>query len=203
MYPFGSLGLAPQDLKYKGEPTRLVDRQRQHLPRVRDDSPRHGRRPRRDDDRQPQLPDGVLPRGARLPRRQRHHPVARHHARRARRRGRLRHRSAATRACTSSAASGSTRSSAASRRARRTSCRTRRPWATAPLIYGLNTIGLVRRGFHARHRAQAEGGVPLPARVEAEHHPGPGAHRARTRRSTARRCATSCRSSATPSAAWC
>ena len=42
-----SIGLVPQDLKFGGEPTRLVDRPPQRLPRVRDDPSRHRRRRRR------------------------------------------------------------------------------------------------------------------------------------------------------------
>ena len=38
-----SIGLAPQDLKYKGERTRLTIGTRQHLPRVRHHQPRHAR----------------------------------------------------------------------------------------------------------------------------------------------------------------
>ena len=113
IYPFASIGLAPQDLKFKGEPTRLVDRPAQRLPRVRDDPPRHGRRRRRDDDRRPQPVHGLRARRARLPRRQLHDLRQRRDARRARDASRTSRRSAPTRACTSSAASASTRSSAA------------------------------------------------------------------------------------------
>ena len=73
IYPFASIGLTPQDLKFQGEETRLVDRPAQHLPRVRHDPPRHARRRRRDDDRRPQRVHGLRARRARLPRRQRHH----------------------------------------------------------------------------------------------------------------------------------
>ena len=46
VFPFASIGLMPQDLKYRGEPTRLVIG-KQHLPRVRDRAPRHRGRRRR------------------------------------------------------------------------------------------------------------------------------------------------------------
>ena len=42
-YPFCSIGVPPQDLKYKGEPTETDDRRRQHHPRMRHHQPRHGR----------------------------------------------------------------------------------------------------------------------------------------------------------------
>ena len=73
IYPFASIGLVPQDLKFQGEETRLVDRQAQHLPRVRDHPPRHARRRRRHRDRRPQRVHGLRARRARLPCRQRHH----------------------------------------------------------------------------------------------------------------------------------
>ena len=72
IYPFASIGLIPQDLKFRGEKTRLVIGTPQHLPGVRHDPPRHARRRRRDDDRRPQRVHGLRARRARLPRRQRH-----------------------------------------------------------------------------------------------------------------------------------
>ena len=45
-YPFASIGLPPQDLKYQGEPTTLEIGAPQHLSRVRDDSSRNRRRRR-------------------------------------------------------------------------------------------------------------------------------------------------------------
>ena len=115
IYPFASIGLMPQDLKFRGEETRLVDRQAQHLPRVRHDPPRHARRRRRDDDRRSQRVHGLRARGARLPRRQRHDLRQHGDARRPRRRSRTSPTSAPDPASTSSAASGGTRSSAAIR----------------------------------------------------------------------------------------
>ena len=44
-------------------------------------------------------------------------------------------------------------------------------------IYGVNTIGLVRRGFPPDVIDEAEALVPLPAAVEAEHHAGAAADR--------------------------
>ena len=39
-------------------------------------------------------------------------------------------------------------------------------------VYGLNTIGLMRRGFRRRHPRQAEARLPLPAAVEAQRDAG-------------------------------
>ena len=46
IYPFASVGLAPQDLKYRGERTTLVVGRRQRHPRVRHHPSRHRRRRR-------------------------------------------------------------------------------------------------------------------------------------------------------------
>ena len=51
VFQFASIGDAPQDKKYAGEPTQLDRRRPQRVPRVLLDQPRHGRRPRRHDDR--------------------------------------------------------------------------------------------------------------------------------------------------------
>ena len=90
IYPFASIGLAPQDLKFKGEPTRLVIGRHNVVPRVRDDSPRHGGRRRPHDHRRQQSVHGLRARGARLPRRQPHDLRQRRDARRARHRRGLR-----------------------------------------------------------------------------------------------------------------
>ena len=45
-------------------------------------------------------------------------------------------------------------------------------------IYGLNTIGLMRRGFTQEVVGQAEAGLPVSAAVEAQHHAGAAADRA-------------------------
>ena len=70
----------------QGRADQARDRPAQHLPRVRDDPPRHGRRRRRDDDRRSQPVHGLRARRARLPCRQRDDFRPGSHARRPRRR---------------------------------------------------------------------------------------------------------------------
>ena len=64
---FNSIGGAPQDKKYAGEPTRARDRRPQHDPRVLHDQHRHRPGRRRDADRRRQLDHGLRPHRARLP----------------------------------------------------------------------------------------------------------------------------------------
>ena len=126
-----SIGLIPQDLKFGGEPTRLVigDRNviREFVTIHRGTAGGGGLT----EHRRPQPVHGLHAHRARLPRRQRDDLRQRRDARRARAPSRTTPPSAPSRACTSSAASASTPSSAATRSSRRTRCRSRRPSATA------------------------------------------------------------------------
>ena len=68
-------------------------------------------------------------------------------------------------------------------------------------IFGVNTIGLSRRGFTPDTIAQLQAGLPLPAAVEAEHHARARADRAGPDADVARKSATWSTSSAARSAA--
>ncbi len=92
IFPMASIGLAPQDLKYRGEATAAAHRATQHLSRIRHDQPRHRGGRRRDHDRRRESVHGLRPRGARLPRRQRHDLRSARDARRSRGRRGLRQR---------------------------------------------------------------------------------------------------------------
>ncbi len=67
-------------------------------------------------------------------------------------------------------------------------------------IYGLNTIGLMRRGFSAGRDQQAEAVVPLPAAVEAEYHQRAASDRAGSVPAVAPRSST-CSTSSVPRSA--
>ena len=71
-------------------------------------------------------------------------------------------------------------SSAATRWRPRTCCPTRRRWATARGIYGVNTIGLQRRGLPARGDRGHPPRLPRPAAEPAQHQRGAGAPRERS-----------------------
>ena len=151
---------APQDLKYKGEPTRLVIGTRNIFREFVDDPPRHGRRRRRDDDRRRQPVHGLRARRARLPRRQRHDLRAARHARRPRQRSRITSNisagSAVHQFCRVGAARvhrrllGGHQGRAAVSRARSA---TGRRGSTAS-----TSIGLTRRGFTRRDASTSCGG---------------------------------------------
>ncbi len=143
-----SIGTGPQDLKYKGERTDAHDRQRQRLPGVHHSQPRDRRRRRDHDDRLAQFHHGVRARRARLPRGVAHDLRERRHARGARRRRRLLARSARSPRSTSSAASASTPSSAAFTVATQDVLPYVKTVGNRPAkTYGINTIGLERKGF--------------------------------------------------------
>ena len=131
IFPFASIGLMPQDLKYQGEPTRAGHRQQQHLPRVRHHPPRHAGGGGRDADRRPQPVHGLRARRARLPRRQLHDLRQRRDARRPRDGRGLRDDQRVLGRAPVLPRRASTPSSAATRSSRRTRCRSRRRSATA------------------------------------------------------------------------
>ena len=178
IFPFASIGLIPQDLKFKGEPHAAVDRPAQHLPRVRDDQPRHARRRRRHEIGDHNVfmayvhvahdchigNDTIFGPHATLGG---HVTVedfanisagsAVHQFCRVGRHGFIGGYSVVTKDALPFART------VGSRPAR---------------IFGVNTIGLARRGLHARHHREAEAVVPLPAAVQAQHDEGAAADRA-------------------------
>ncbi len=83
IYPFASIGLIPQDLKFLWRVHAPPHRRAQHIPRVRHRAPRYAWW-RGDPDWRSQRVHGVCPRRARLPRRQRHALREHGHARRPR-----------------------------------------------------------------------------------------------------------------------
>ena len=114
-YPFCAIGVAPQDLKYKGEPTADRDRRRQHHSRVRDHQPRHGGGRRHHADRLGQPADGLRAHRPRQPGGQPLHPGQLRHAGRPRDHRGLRQRGRVLPGASASAPWASTPSSAAER----------------------------------------------------------------------------------------
>ncbi len=80
VFPFVSIGLASQDLKYKGEPSETRHRRAQQHPRVCHYSSRHGRRRHAHQNRRRLSDHGPGPHRARLPHRRRRHHGKRGHA---------------------------------------------------------------------------------------------------------------------------
>ena len=91
IFPFASIGLIPQDLKFKGEETYLRIGRRNIFREFVTIHRGTQRRRRRDDDRRSQRVHGLRARRARLPHRQRHDLRQQRHARRPCVRRRLRH----------------------------------------------------------------------------------------------------------------
>ena len=202
IYPFASIGLVPQDLKFQRRGDAADDRQAQHLPRVRHHPPRHARAAAAS--RRSAIATCSWPTCT--------------------------SRTTATSATTRSSATW--RRSAATSTVEDFAnisagsgvhqfCRVGRhafiggysvvtkdalPYARTvgsrpARIYGVNTIGLMRRGFTADVIDQAEALVPLPAAVEAEHDAARCSRSSRIGRWPAPKCSTWSTSSAPRSAA--
>ena len=201
IFPFASIGLIPQDLKFQGEETRLVIGRRnifREFVTIHRGTRGGGGV---DDDRRPQRVHGLRARRPRLPGGQRHdlrqHGDAGGHV---------------TVEDYANIGAGSGRPPVLPRGPARVHRRLlgrhqgraavradrRQPPAR---IFGLNTHRPDAAGFPAGRHRQAEAVVPLPAAVEAQHDERAAADRSRTVRSPARRCSTSSTSSARRSAA--
>ena len=148
IFPHAALGFEPQDLKYRGEPTRLVVGVAQRLSRVLDGAARDRDRRRRDGRRRRQLLHELHPRRPRQPDRL----AGRHGQLRGPgrpRRGR-RPREASARSTPSTSSAGSERYAFLGAY---TGCRQdvlpfcRTDGLENPKTYGINTIGLKRDGF--------------------------------------------------------
>ena len=141
-----SIGLVPQDLKFGGEPTRLVIGDRNVFREFVTIHRGTARRRRRDEHRRPQPVHGLHARRARLPRRQRHDLRQRRDAG-----GHVRSRtsptSARSPACTSSAASASYAFIGGYSVVTKDALPFAKTVGNRARIYGINTIGLIRRGF--------------------------------------------------------
>ena len=154
IFPFASVGAAPQDLKYAGEDTRARHRRRQHHPRVRHAPHRHGGRRRASPGwatATSSWPTATWPTTAWW-------ATAASSPTAWRSPGtwcwRTSSSSAACRRCTSSPASASTPSSPAAPWWRWTCRPTAPPRGTGRSSSGLNTVGLQRHGFTEEQMAR-------------------------------------------------
>ena len=204
VFPLASIGLRPQDLKYRGRADAARHRPEERVPRVRHRPSRHGRRRRRDDASAIATCSWPTPTS----------------------------RTTATSATTPSSATP--RRSAATSRSQSCATISafsggapvlphRPPRLHRRLLGdhqgraavrqdGRQPAGPQLRPEHhrpgpaphpgRRHR-QAEAGLPLPAHVEAEHDAGAGRDRARPGAGVPGSAVTSSTSSAPPRAAWC